>query len=67
MPREQKTAGGGLGGWKGFFERHPLGQGQQVKSQVRNSRNGEQVDEPCLLHWSVARAGHTAGDGGPSG
>lgn len=36
-------------GWqKGLFEKNHLGQGQQVKSQIRSSRDGGQVDGSCL-------------------
>lgn len=49
-------------GWqKGLFEKNHLGQGQQVKSQIRSSRDGGQVDGSCLLHGAVVRAEHTAG------
>ena len=46
---------------KGFFEKNHLGQGQQVKSQIRSSRDGGQVGGSCLLHGAMVRAEHTAG------
>ena len=46
---------------KGLFEKNHLGQGQQVKSQIRSSRDSGQVGGSCLLHGAVVRAEHTAG------